>query len=235
MPGEALRIPSRKFLEILKANPRAHRLVLQYSYTLFHQAARAAACDLFHSIKHRCAKWLLMTWERVGKAEFSLTHEFLAEMLGSRRAGVSRAAFQLRAAGLIDYRNGKMRIRDVDGLKKVSCECFLIIQKEATQSLPSRRRLASPARPDLRHVVEAAVRIRPGRAGGSCAPTRTRAASRKRRRSVAVGSRQGACVWIQSPRLGHDDEDATEGTLGEVAHRNCLRGFSRDLSTIATA
>ena len=133
VPGEALRIPSQAFLELLKTNPRAHRLVLQYSYTLFHQAARSAACNLFHTIKHRCAKWLLMTWERVGKAEFNLTHEFLAEMLGSRRAGVSRAAFQLRSAGLIDYRNGKMRIRDVDGLKKVSCECFLIIQKEAMQ------------------------------------------------------------------------------------------------------
>ena len=133
VPGEALRIPSQAFLELLKTNPHANRLVLQYAYTLFHQAARSAACNLFHTIKHRCAKWLLMTWERVGKAEFNLTHEFLAEMLGSRRAGVSRAAFQLRSAGLIDYRNGRMRIRDVEGLKKVSCECFLIIQKEAMQ------------------------------------------------------------------------------------------------------
>ena len=135
VPGEALRLPARVFLEILKVSPRTHRLVLLYSYTVFHQAARSAACNLFHTIRHRCAKWLLMTWERVGKAEFNLTHEFLAEMLGSRRAGVSAAAFALRAAGLIDYKNGRMKIRDVEGLKKVSCECFFLIQKEANQVL----------------------------------------------------------------------------------------------------
>jgi CRP-like cAMP-binding protein len=135
VPGEALQIPARVFLGLLERNARTHRLLLQYAYTVLHQVARSAACNLFHTISHRCAKWLLMTWDRVGKTEFELTHEFLAEMLGSRRAGVSAAAFKLKNAGLIDYRNGRMRIRNVEGLKKVSCECYFLIQKEANQVL----------------------------------------------------------------------------------------------------
>ena len=76
-----------------------------------------------------------MTWDRVGKTEFELTHEFLAEMLGSRRAGVSGVAFELKSAGLIDYRNGRMRIRNPEGLKKIACECYSLIQREAHQVL----------------------------------------------------------------------------------------------------
>jgi CRP-like cAMP-binding protein len=137
VPGEALQIPARVFLGLLERNARTHRLLLQYTYTFLHQVARSAACNLFHTISHRCAKWLLMTWDRVGKTEFELTHEFLAEMLGSRRAGVSAVAFQLKKAGLIDYRNGRMRIRNAEGLKKVSCECYFLIQKETNQILRS--------------------------------------------------------------------------------------------------
>ncbi len=137
VPGDALRVPAKVFHGLLETNTRTHRLLLQYTHTFLHQVARSAACNLFHTISHRCAKWLLMTWDRVGKTEFELTHEFLAEMLGSRRAGVSAAAFQLKKAGLIDYRNGRIRIRNAEGLKKVSCECYFLIQKETNQVLRS--------------------------------------------------------------------------------------------------
>ena len=135
VPGDALRLPSRIFLGLLKPSTRTQRLLLRYMYTVFQQVSRSAACNLFHTVKHRCAKWLLMTWERVGERQFELSHEFLAEMLGARRAGVSAAAFELKAAGLIDYRNGRMRIQDAEGLKKFSCECYFLIQKEANDVL----------------------------------------------------------------------------------------------------
>jgi hypothetical protein len=81
-----------------------------------------------------------MTWDRVGETEFQLSQEFLGQMLGSRRAGVASATLEFKRRGMIDYQHGQMRIRDAEGLKRFSCECYLLIRREAERVLGSHER-----------------------------------------------------------------------------------------------
>jgi CRP-like cAMP-binding protein len=87
-------------------------------------AQQFAACNVKHSILKRCARWLSMTEDRVGSANFTLTHEFLAIMLGVRRASVSEAADTLQTMGAISYRRGAVRVRDRALLNATACECY---------------------------------------------------------------------------------------------------------------
>ena len=130
VPGESFRMPSQVFQQMVSRNPRAQRLLLRYAYVFLHQISRSSACNLFHTVRHRCAKWLLMAWDRVGESEFQLSQEFLAEMLGSRRAGVVDATLKFKSEGLIDYKHGRIRIRDAEGLKRFACECYAAIRRE---------------------------------------------------------------------------------------------------------
>lgn len=79
----------------------------------------------------RCCRWLLLTHDRVGADEFPLTHEFLSQMLGVRRAGVSEVAAKLQNAGFISYKYGKISIQDRVGLEVTSCECYALIKAES--------------------------------------------------------------------------------------------------------
>jgi CRP-like cAMP-binding protein len=88
------------------------------------QLARTAGCNRVHSVDQRCARWLLMSQDRVGRDQFPLTHEFLARMLGVRRASVSQAAEGLQRAGLIEYRQGWIHIVDRARLEQQACEDY---------------------------------------------------------------------------------------------------------------
>jgi CRP-like cAMP-binding protein len=105
---------SRHFAQAMRRNVRA---------ALF-SAQQFAACNSKHSIEQRCARWLSMTQDRVGAADFTLTHEFLAIMLGVRRSGVSQAADALQKLGAIVYRRGHIRIVDPELLNATACECY---------------------------------------------------------------------------------------------------------------
>ena len=95
------------------------------------QVAQTAACNRAHTVEERCARWLLMTHDRVGEAErFPLTQEFLAIMLGVRRSGVNVAAGALRDAGLIRYSRGAVRVLDRSGLEAAACECYGIVRRQ---------------------------------------------------------------------------------------------------------
>jgi hypothetical protein len=89
--------------------------VHRYANALMAQVSQTAACNRFHVIGARLARWLLMTRDRVGSGEFRLTHEFLAHMLGVRRVGVTQAARSLQARKLIEYNRGNIRILDDKG------------------------------------------------------------------------------------------------------------------------
>jgi CRP-like cAMP-binding protein len=91
--------------------------------TLF-STQQFVACNIKHTVLQRCARWLAMTADRVGRPNFTLTHEFLAIMLGVRRAGVSEAADTLHQLGAIEYRRGAVTIVDRAILEGVACECY---------------------------------------------------------------------------------------------------------------
>jgi len=99
-------------------------VMLRYVHALFNQVAQSAACSHFHSLEQRCCRWLLMTRDRIGSDDFSLTQEFLAHMLGLRRVGVTEAAGGLKRRNLIAYTRGQLSILDVPGLKRASCSCY---------------------------------------------------------------------------------------------------------------
>ena len=92
--------------------------------------AQLVACNRIHPLDARCARWLLMTHDRVGRDTFPLTQEFLAMMLGVRRSGVTLAATAFQDAGFIKYARGSMTILDRAGLEKESCECYDVTRRE---------------------------------------------------------------------------------------------------------
>lgn len=106
------------------------RLLRRYSHSVLTQVTQAAVCNQFHSVDARLARWLLMTHDRMGDDEFQLTQEFLSNMLGVRREGVSLAAGDLQRRKLIRYSRGRLKILDRPGLEATSCACYEIIRDE---------------------------------------------------------------------------------------------------------
>jgi Mn-dependent DtxR family transcriptional regulator len=88
-----------------------------------------------HLIEERCARWLLITADAVDRKDFSLTQEFLSQMLAVRRPGVTVAIGALERQGLIQHRYGRVSIVDAEGLKKVACECYQTINEKARELL----------------------------------------------------------------------------------------------------
>ena len=107
-----------------------HRLLHRYSHSLLTQVSQSSACNRFHLVEARLARWLLMTRDRLGAEEFPLTQEFLSNMLGVRREGVSKAAGALQAARLIHYSRGVITLLNRRGLEAKSCQCYAIIKAD---------------------------------------------------------------------------------------------------------
>lgn len=136
VPGVAKRIPAGVFRELLADCGSFHMVLHRYTLTFLTQVAQSAACNRAHDIAARCARWLLMTHDRMGAPRFPLTHEMLAMMLGVRRPGVSLAAASLQSAGLIRYNRGRIEIVDRRGLEAASCECYGIVREHLESVLP---------------------------------------------------------------------------------------------------
>jgi CRP-like cAMP-binding protein len=127
--GHALRMDATRFAADLERGfPVLRGLVRRYVQALFGQIAQAAACNRLHSNEERLSRWLLMSHDRVGNDTFPITHEFLAQMLGSRRATVTLSAGLLQAAGLFRYQRGRVTIVDRKGLEAVASECYGVIK-----------------------------------------------------------------------------------------------------------
>ena len=135
VPGQARAMDVATFLEAAGRDP-LRRLVEHSIQAQFIQVAQRMACVALHSIPERCSRWLLLTHDRVGDREFPLTQEFLAQMLGVRRASVSAAAGALQDAGLISYSRGRVAILDREGLESAACECYGIIRSEFDRLMP---------------------------------------------------------------------------------------------------
>ncbi|MBV9438366.1 MAG: Crp/Fnr family transcriptional regulator [Candidatus Eremiobacteraeota bacterium] len=127
VPGDAYRIPSDMLTTLCREDADVRSLVERYLSANIDVMAQSIACNRLHYVNERCARWLLMTHDRVGRDEFPLTHQILATMLGVRRAGVSIAAAALQEAGFIRYSRGRFTVVDRDGLESACCECYRAI------------------------------------------------------------------------------------------------------------
>ncbi len=126
--GTALRVGVAALNDSIEQIPRLHIELNRYIYVMLCQLTRTAVCNRFHTIAARLARWLLMTQDRAHANNFHLTHEFLAYMLGVRRAGVSTAANALQQEKLISYRRGNITILDRQGLEAAACSCYSTIK-----------------------------------------------------------------------------------------------------------
>jgi CRP-like cAMP-binding protein len=129
--GSAMKMKAAAFRKECSNGGVLPRLLGRYSHSLLTQVTRSAVCNQFHLVDARLARWLLMTHDRMGDDEFQLTQEFLSNMLGVRREGVSRAAGDLQKRKLIEYSRGRLKVLDRAGLEAVSCGCYEIIKDEA--------------------------------------------------------------------------------------------------------
>ena len=130
VPGRAVEMPIAQFDHLL-ANDATFRATLnRYLQAYVNFLGQLTGCNRLHSVYERCARWLLLSQDRVGKDEIALTHEYLAMMLGSRRSGVTIALAALQNAGFIRYAHGHITIINRAGLEEVTCECYAVAQKQ---------------------------------------------------------------------------------------------------------
>jgi CRP-like cAMP-binding protein len=131
IPGRALRVPTEVVTRLVSECGEFNQRVLAYTHEMIAQVAQSAVCNRFHNAKQRLARWLLMTADRMSSNELPLTHEFISFMVGGPRSAVTEAAAELRQSGAIDYRRGRIVIRDLDRLRAQACECYSMITEAA--------------------------------------------------------------------------------------------------------
>jgi CRP-like cAMP-binding protein len=125
--GNIYRMKTEELHELLDESAILRQTLDRFMGAFWSQIAQAGACNRLHSLEQRLCRWLLMALDRVGGNQLLFTHEFLANILGVRRASVTEAAVALQDKGLIDYRWGKIWVRNRRGLESACCECYRII------------------------------------------------------------------------------------------------------------
>jgi CRP-like cAMP-binding protein len=129
--GSAFRLSAASLLEVLPKCPQLEKTLNRFSQVLGLQATQVAACNRLHEVDQRLARWLLMSQDRIAGNVVPLTQEFLAHMLGTRRASVTVAAGDLQKAGLIRYTRGALTIADRSKLEAAACECYQIMVRQS--------------------------------------------------------------------------------------------------------
>jgi CRP-like cAMP-binding protein len=139
--GTAMRMTSARFRKEFRRCPPLQRALYRYVHELMAQVTQTAACNRFHVVEARLARWLLMTRDRVCANRFRLTQEFLAHMLGVRRVGVTRAAQTLQSRKLIRYTRGDITVLDRRGLEAAACQCYEVVKDmhDGAQAGPAMR------------------------------------------------------------------------------------------------
>lgn len=123
-PGPALRMSAAEFGRQLEKSPELRKQMGQYTFVMLSQLGQTVACNRFHVVEQRLARWLLMSADRAHSPLFAVTQAFLAYMLGVRRVGVTVAARALQKRGLIRYSRGKLAVLDRKGLEAMACSCY---------------------------------------------------------------------------------------------------------------
>ena len=130
IPGDVVSLSADELRQAIARGGRLPILLGRYTQALFTLTAQSSACTRAHDLRQRCARWLLLTHDRVGGNDFPLPQVFLAQMLGVRRAEVNDVASSLQREGYIVYSYGRMSVRDRHGLESAACECYRVIRRE---------------------------------------------------------------------------------------------------------
>ncbi|HEX3465219.1 MAG TPA: Crp/Fnr family transcriptional regulator [Candidatus Elarobacter sp.] len=138
--GETVHVGVAAFRAAIEQRGELFGLVQRSIGARLFAAEQLVGCNITHSLRERCARWLLMTRDRVGENEFPLTHDFLAMMLGVRRASVTEIAGELQEEGAIKYQRGLVTITDEAKLAQRACECYAAITTEFERVLTEGRR-----------------------------------------------------------------------------------------------
>jgi CRP-like cAMP-binding protein len=139
MQGKGYKLKSEILISEFQKNGALQKILLLHTQARITQVAQSAACNRQHRIQARLARWLLSVYDCVLTEELDLTQEFIANMLGVRRSGVTHAAGLLQDQGIIRYHRGKIIILDHEKLEKTACECYRVVQNEFLRLLGSRR------------------------------------------------------------------------------------------------
>ncbi len=130
IPGESYAAAPQAVKEVFDRGGAFQKLLYNYFHTLFIVASQTAACNRLHHIEARLCRWLLMSSDGVGSDDLALTQEYLAAMLGVRRAGVSETVGRVEERGLVRHSRGRIKVVDRAGLERCACECYRIVKDE---------------------------------------------------------------------------------------------------------
>ncbi|HEY9896617.1 MAG TPA: Crp/Fnr family transcriptional regulator [Candidatus Sericytochromatia bacterium] len=141
--GSALRLDAKVLLDEFDTNKEMRAVMLLYTQAFIAQISQTTACNSLHKLEQRFARWLLEVQDRMEQPTLKLTQEFIAQMIGVRRSGVTQTAQKFQDAGLIRYRRGIVEILDLPGLEASACECFKTVKDEYDRLLGEIPRLSS--------------------------------------------------------------------------------------------
>jgi CRP-like cAMP-binding protein len=128
--GQAWRISAELVENEIKRNGEFHNTLSHYAHVLLIQSLRAGACNSLHSMEQRCSRWMLMTLDRVSLDSFVITQEFLANLLGVQRTGITGLVADFTNDGILETTRGLVRVVDRNKLEQRSCECYQIMKKQ---------------------------------------------------------------------------------------------------------
>ncbi len=135
LPADAAALKAEVLRDFFDRGGRFQHLLLSYTQTLLTQVAQSALCNRFHTVEERLCRWLRVARDRTESSAFDVTHEFLSQMIGAPRTGVSVAAGALQRARIIRYSRGRMTILDWRGVELRSCECYEVIKEDLDRFL----------------------------------------------------------------------------------------------------
>jgi len=133
--GAAIRMEAQQFTDSVAHDPDLNALLGRYVQSLLVHSSQTIACNELHTIQQRFARWLLQVSDCMNSPEFTLTQEFMSQMLMVRRGSVSTVASKMQKAGLITYSRGKIRVLDRARLEAASCECYAAVEREYNRLL----------------------------------------------------------------------------------------------------
>jgi CRP-like cAMP-binding protein len=144
--GDALKIPAKMLQKEFARGGLLQHTLLLYTQALITQISQTAVCNRLHTIEQRLCRWLLLCHDRVNCSEILMTQEYIANMLGARREGVTVAAGHLQDIGLIQYSRGHIKIINRKGLEAIVCECYRAVEDELDRLVISPRQANSACR-----------------------------------------------------------------------------------------